>query len=117
MLVGACAPHTENIGKLSPEIRAQIDKIQIYDAAQLVHMSYTVIDPLVQGVSCKHMVWSSGSKTTAALEQVRYLAWKEGANGLTNVKFSSGGGGDCWNSVVASAEALRVNQQVGQATP
>lgn len=109
-LVG-CGPHHVNVNDLPPEVQAQVREIRVYDAAQLVHMTYTVIDPTVEGVSCKHLLTSADASNRDAYSQLRYAAFQEGANGLTALRFTDQGRTpECWHRIVASGEALQITQ-------
>lgn len=115
ILAAACGSNVGavNVSKLPAPQQAEIQAVQIYDPAQLPALTFQVID-LVEGISCKNMVWDPPASRSAALEQARYQAWKLGANGLTNLDFSApegtNYGKNCWESITVSAEAIRVSE-------
>jgi uncharacterized protein YbjQ (UPF0145 family) len=92
--------------------RARMADVAIYNAAQLNGLQFKVVN-MVEGHSCKHMMWDPAPTNTAAVDQLKHAAAKMGANGVTNVQC---GGRErtslhtnCWELISCTAEAISVD--------
>ena len=98
---------------LSPEDREAISAVRILNLAQLDGLSFEVVG-FVEGFSCQNKMWEPAASRSAAVEQLKYRAWKIGADGITNIEFGSPEGTslrtNCWDMIRASAEAVRVER-------
>jgi hypothetical protein len=114
-LTQGCFPHGYRLGdvsSLNESERAELNTVRVYTEEQLSAEDYEVVGP-VEGASVKHLLIDPAPSADQALEQVRYWAWKKGANGLTNIRFNHTGldyGTNTWSSVVCTALAIVVRK-------
>lgn len=110
---GGCAARVArvNFGELSPAEQVAVTRVQVFNTSQLTDYRVTVVG-IVEGVSCRHMLWDAPPSRTAAIEQAKYYAHKLGAGGITNVQFGgvegTSYGTNYWESIRVTAEAITV---------
>ena len=85
ILVGCVGPRVpvKKIDELPLEERHAVLGLPIYNESQLAGKEYTVIN-LVEGISCKNKTWDPAATKTDAINQAKYWAREQGAQGVMN---------------------------------
>jgi hypothetical protein len=95
---------------LAPVTRDSVQQVAIYNAAQLATRPFAILN-VVEGISCKRTLLDEPASRSAAVEHAKYLAFKMGADGLTNLQFAAQEGTsystNCWDLIRVSAEAIK----------
>ncbi len=95
----------------NPEVRQGIASVRSYEAAQLKGKTVTKLKT-VEATICNSNIASGGSSTDeGAKTELRYLAYKAGGNGITNLMCQATGASfssNCWKATVCYADAIRV---------
>ena len=114
MLVACVGPRVpvKNIAELPLEERRAVLGLPIYNESQLVGKEYTVIN-LVEGISCKNKTWDPAATKTDAINQVKYWAREQGAEGVMNLQCDLPRGTttsyNCWESITCTGQAIKLN--------
>ena len=106
--VGPLVPVVK-MDKLSPEERQVALSLPIYNEGQLAGKKYNVIN-VVEGISCKNKIWDSAATKSDAINQAKYWARQQGADGILNVQCEVPRGTtrtyNCWESITCTAQAI-----------
>lgn len=106
--VGPLVPVVK-IDKLSPEERRMALSLPIYNEGQLAGKKYNIIN-VVEGISCKNKMWDSAATKSDAINQAKYWAGQQGADGILNVQCEVPRGTtrtyNCWESITCTAQAI-----------
>lgn len=114
ILVGCVGPRVpvKKIDELPLEERRAVLGLPIYNESQLVGKEYTVIN-LVEGISCKNKTWDPAATKTDAINQVKYWAREQGAEGVMNLQCDLPRGTttsyNCWESITCTGQAIKLN--------
>ena len=107
--VGPLVPVVK-IDKLSPDERQMALSLPIYNEGQLVGKNYNIIN-VVEGISCKNKIWDSAATKSDAINQAKYWARQQGAEGILNVQCEVPRGTtktyNCWESITCTAQAIK----------
>ncbi|RPH77199.1 MAG: hypothetical protein EHM80_13040 [Nitrospiraceae bacterium] len=110
--VGPLVPVVK-MDKLSPEERHATLSLPIYNEGQLAGKKYNIIN-VVEGISCKNKTWDSAATKSDAINQTKYWARQQGANGILNVQCEVPRGTtttyNCWESITCTAQAIMLTQ-------
>lgn len=115
LLLCACGPMVpvKDMGSLSEEQRLQALSMEIYNEGQLVNQKYSVLN-VVEGISCKNKMWDSAATKTDAINQAKFWAKEQGADGIMNVQCDGHRGTtvtyNCWESVTCTAQAIKLKK-------
>jgi uncharacterized protein YbjQ (UPF0145 family) len=109
----ACGPFV-HVDKVSPEEASRVqDKVKIYNNSQLFGKSFEVVN-VIEGNSCKSKTWDKPASRPAAIEQLRFQAYRLGANGITNIQChnreETSLSTNCWDLISCTAEAVKVSE-------
>ncbi len=113
VLLVACGSNATHIAAISVyelphEEQYEIRSVRVFDLDQLMGVEFEVLGA-VEGVSCGRQAWVLG-QNVVAVEQLKYYAWTMGANGLTNIQYTSREGySDCTELVEAIGDAIWVS--------
>jgi hypothetical protein len=109
--VGSRVP-VKKIDELPLEERRAVLGLPIYNESQLVGKEYTVIN-LVEGISCKNKTWDPAATKTDAINQAKYWAREQGAQGVMNLQCDLPRGTttsyNCWESITCIGQAIKFN--------
>lgn len=111
--LSACAARIPRVdlNALSPVETEGYKAVRLLNAGQLAGRDVEVLG-IVEGHSCRHMMWDPSPSRAAAVEQARYAAYKLGANAIANINYASLEGTsyskNCWESVSVTAEAVKL---------
>lgn len=114
ILVGCVGPRVpvKKIDELPLEERRAVLGLPIYNESQLVGKEYTVIN-LVEGISCKNKTWDPAATKTDAINQAKYWAREQGAQGVMNLQCDLPRGTttsyNCWESITCTGQAIKFN--------
>ena len=114
ILVGCVGPRVpvKKIDELPLEERHAVLGLPIYNESQLAGKEYTVIN-LVEGISCKNKTWDPAATKTDAINQVKYWAREQGAQGVMNLQCDLPRGTttsyNCWESITCTGQAIKFN--------
>lgn len=109
--VGPLVP-VKDISTLSTEDRSLTLALPIYNESQLQGKSYKILN-IVEGISCKNKSWDPAATKSDAINQAKYWAKEQGANGLMNVQCEVPRGTtttyNCWESITCTAQAIKMD--------
>jgi hypothetical protein len=111
ILVGCVGPlvPVKKINELPLEERRAVIGLPIYNESQLVGKEYTVLN-LVEGISCKNKTWDPAATKTDAVNQAKYWAREQGAEGIMNLQCDLPRGTttsyNCWEALHAPGKLL-----------
>jgi hypothetical protein len=109
--VGSRVP-VKKIDELPLEERRAVLGLPIYNESQLVGKEYTVIN-LVERISCKNKTWDPAATKTDAINQAKYWAREQGAQGVMNLQCDLPRGTttsyNCWESITCIGQAIKFN--------
>jgi len=114
ILVGCVGPlvPVKKIDELPLEERRAVLGLPIYNESQLVGKEYTVIT-IVEGISCKNKTWDPAATKTDAINQAKYWAREQGAEGVMNLQCDLPRGTttsyNCWESITCTGQAIKFN--------
>jgi hypothetical protein len=114
ILVSCVGPRVpvKKIDELPLEERRAVLGLPIYNESQLAGKEYTVIN-LVEGISCKNKTWDPAATKTDAINQVKYWAREQGAEGVMNLQCDLPRGTttsyNCWESITCTGQAIKFN--------
>jgi hypothetical protein len=114
ILVGCVGPRVpvKKIDELPLEERRAVLGLPIYNESQLAGKEYTVIN-LVEGISCKNKTWDPAATKTDAINQAKYWAREQGAQGVMNLQCDLPRGTttsyNCWESITCTGQAIKFN--------
>lgn len=114
ILVGCVGPRVpvKKIDELPLEERHAVLGLPIYNESQLAGKEYTVIN-LVEGISCKNKTWDPAATKTDAINQAKYWAREQGAQGVMNLQCDLPRGTttsyNCWESITCTGQAIKFN--------
>ena len=110
--VGPLVPVVK-MDKLSPEEWHSTLSLPIYNEGQLAGKKYNIIN-VVEGISCKNKTWDSAATKSDAINQAKYWARQQGADGILNVQCEVPRGStttyNCWESITCTAQAIILTQ-------
>lgn len=109
--VGPLVP-VAKIDELPIEERRAVLGLPIYNESQLAGKEYTVIS-LVEGISCKNKTWDPAATKTDAVNQAKYWAREQRAEGIMNLQCDVPRGTtssyNCWESITCTGQAIKFN--------
>jgi hypothetical protein len=109
--VGSRVP-VKKIDELPLEERRAVLGLPIYNESQLVGKEYTVIN-LVERISCKNKTWDPAATKTDAINQAKYWAREQGAQGVMNLQCDlpreTTTSYNCWESITCTGQAIKFN--------
>jgi hypothetical protein len=114
ILVGCAGPRVpvKKIDGLPLEERRAVLGLPIYNETQLVGKNYTVIN-LVEGISCKNKTWDPPATKTDAVNQAKYWAREQVAEGVMNFHCDlprrTTTSSNCWESITCTGQAIKFN--------
>lgn len=84
--------------------------MEIFNESQTAGRPYSILN-VVEGVSCKNKMWDHAATKSDAINQVKYWAREQGADGLMNIQCDGHRGTtvtyNCWESVTCTAQAIK----------
>ncbi len=108
--VGPLVPVVK-IEQLPPEEKHATLSLPIYNESQLAGKQYTVVN-IVEGISCKNKTWDHAATKSDAINQTKYWARQQGADGILNVQCEIPRGTtttyNCWESITCTAHAIKL---------
>ena len=108
---GAMVP-VKNIKSLPVGQMNEVLTLPIYNESQLKDRKYSVLN-VVEGISCKNQLWEPAATKTDAINQVKYWAKEQGANGVMNIQCDTLRGTsrsyNCWESITCTGQAVKVD--------
>lgn len=97
--------------QLPPEEKRATLSLPIYNESQLAGKEYQVLN-IVEGISCKNKTWDHAATKSDAINQTKYWARQQGADGLLNVQCEIPRGTtttyNCWESITCTAQAIKL---------
>ena len=109
--VGPRVP-VKKIEQLPAEERRAVLGLPIYNESQLAGKDYAVIN-LVEGISCKNKTWDPAATKIDAINQAKYWAREQGADGIMNLQCDLPRGAttsyNCWESITCTGQAIKLN--------
>jgi len=101
-----------DLERISADDRAAMENVRFYDAGLLRNKDYEIVS-VVEGHSCKNRISDPPASRTAAIEQLKYFAAKQEANGLSEVRCHAREhtsiDTNCWDLITCTANALSVD--------
>jgi hypothetical protein len=116
LLVGCVGPLVpiKKIDDLPLDERRAVLELPTYNESQLSGSDYTVIN-LVEGISCKNKTWDPAATKTDAINQAKYWAREQGADGIMSLQCDLPRGTttsyNCWESITCTGQAIRLNSK------
>lgn len=112
LFTGCIGPLVE-IVKVPPDIQKKlIDEIEISDINTLNRSHYKIIQPIT-ATSCKNLITDKAPSVEDAINQLRYKAFKLGANAIINLNCYTEGTNyskNCWSSVTCDGIAIKIDK-------
>lgn len=116
VVLGGCAGSRAPLNKidaLSPEERPAVLGLPIYNEGQLTGKEHTVIK-FVKGTSCRYRTGDPVPNETEAINEAKYWAKDQGAEGIKNLKCDPPRGrsifGSCWESIACTGQAIKFSK-------
>jgi hypothetical protein len=111
MSMSGCAQSLRSIELDEAMITMLQSEVRIYEKDELEMIRYQIIKP-VQAISCKKKPWGEGVSKEDAIDQLRYKAYKDGANALFRIfcepEESIGLSSTCLSSVTCHGVAIKI---------
>lgn len=111
--VGPLVP-VKNLDELSVEERRAALGLPIFNESQLSGKNYVVVN-MVEGISCKNKVWDAAATKTQAINQAKYWAKEQGADGIMNLQCDLPRGTtttyNCWESITCTGQAIKLKDR------
>ena len=107
--ISACDP-ARKIDSLSGEARHAVLELPIYNEGELAGKEHAVIDS-VNGTSCQYRRSDPPATETEAMNEAKYWAKNQGAEGIKNLKCAPPRGKTifhtCWESITCTGLAIK----------
>jgi hypothetical protein len=106
---GSSAP-VKNIDGLSPEARRAVLELPVYNEGDLNGKEHAVIAG-VEGTACRYRRWDPAATEIDAINEAKYWAKDQGAEGIKNLKCDPPRGKTifqtCWESITCKGQAIK----------
>jgi len=111
--IGPLVP-VKKIEQLPADERRAVLGLPMYNESQLTGKDYSIIN-LVEGISCKNKTWDPAATKTDAINQAKYWAREQGADGIMNLQCDLPRGTtttyNCWESITCTGQAIKFSHK------